>query len=115
MKLYEVSDTEEKWTDLPIPELMDKLRDAPSSIMFVKNPPEEVQLYVIMRRPSLIGVIQNPTDHAIATALTNSKWFLSKEDYSRYIEVVHDIFETNELLRKKWLRYGERKWNERTD
>jgi hypothetical protein len=73
-------------------------------IMYIKNPCEAAQLSAVRDNGVNVMEIKHPLPSVIKSTLTNPEFVLNGEDYRR---VVKRLFADNNILMKKWLRYGE--------
>ncbi len=82
------------------------VKQNPHMIRSLENPSEAVQMVVAGDAYAswLVTYIHNPSPLAIRTSLTNQQFINAQ---SAYEEAVKVIFKDNNILMKKWLRYGE--------
>jgi hypothetical protein len=86
------------------PEKLAAVRKTGWLIQDVENPSEAVQVGAVEDKGWYIRYITHPTPLTIKTALTDLK-FIKDSDIYEY--EVKRLYVGNELLIKKWLRYGE--------
>jgi hypothetical protein len=67
-------------------------------------PSEAVQLASVSRIGGAIMFISDPSPEVLITALKNHQFIDNQDDYESF---VRKYFKDNQLLMKKWLRYGE--------
>ncbi len=76
----------------------------PDSIRYIDNPSESVQLASAEYFGWAVRYIKNPSYQVIKTALSEHNLLGNEIEYER---VVKEIFASNHLLIKKWIRYGQ--------
>jgi hypothetical protein len=74
-------------------------------IEYINNPSEAVQLAAVGGDGYVIKFINAPSLAVAKLVLTNKSFILFPSYY--YEDQVKRIFKDNDLLMKKWLRYGE--------
>ncbi|MCK9369772.1 hypothetical protein M0R04_07700 [Candidatus Dojkabacteria bacterium] len=80
------------------------IRHQPWAVVFLKNPTLAAQKLAVKLEPWQLDAIKNPDPAIIRMALTDIRFIQSP---SSYIRTVNWLFKDNDLLMKKWLRYGE--------
>lgn len=111
MKLNELLENTDEWesidtdiNNLPYEDQRFQIFADPSSIEYLTNPSEDLQLTAIRNHGQYIKYIKNPTRNVITKALTDPNFVQNVQTYDPY---VRKLFKDNTLMMNKWLRYAE--------
>ncbi len=83
---------------------MAAVKQNPYAIQYINNPTEKVQLYVVGKNGMYITMIEQPLNDVVMRALRDPTFYTYEYMYNKFVK---DYFKDNNLLLKKWLRYGE--------
>ncbi|MCK9369775.1 hypothetical protein M0R04_07715 [Candidatus Dojkabacteria bacterium] len=104
MKLVKIIRLNESWDTKSEAQLLADVSMNGYLIRNITNPSEAVQAVAIRENPLSVGLIKNPSQKVVLTALKDERFINHPIHYNFFVK---RHFANNTLLMKKWLRYCE--------